>query len=323
MCFTSLLSCLQVAMAVHTPGYNVYPGGRVALCGVPTWRPGLALPWLWGQSWALVYGASGPWQLCISGAALDYCSPGGCHQRCTPGRNQGIGGSRGVLFPGSSGARNFCSKGSQGLDAVTCCGWGVGFGTYGRGGGGVERLPYYTLTAEGLEEYKLKEIIKQILKKDFKRVSTFIQTPWQAVFAHASSRLQQQTRTQMYLNTTWPQAALCGPIHAKGHLSFRYTCPDSYSCLSVLCVLCVLCLAACPAAVCTMQCWAASNAHYAVLGSFQRVLRSFSRSIYRIYSILRPYLLKLYSIATYLGHQINILDFIRLRQNKNHWKAKN
>ena len=138
----------------------------------------------------------------------------------------------------------------------------------------------------------------------------FIQMPWQAVFAHASSRLQQQTRTQMYLNTTWPQAALCRPIYAKGHLSFRDTCPDSYSRLSVLCVLCVLCLAACLAAVCTMQCWAASNAHYAVLGSFQRVLRSFLRSIHRIYTISRPYLLKLYSIATYLGHRTNILDFI-------------
>ena len=135
----------------------------------------------------------------------------------------------------------------------------------------------------------------------------FIQTPWQAVFAHASSRLQQQTRTQMYLNTTWPQAALCRPIHAKGHLSSRDTCPDSYSRLSVLCVLC---LAACPAAICTMQCWAASNTHYAVLGSFQRILHSFSRSIHRIYTISRLYLLKFNSIATYLGHRINILDFI-------------
>ena len=59
-----------------------------------------------------------------------------------------------------------------------------------------------------------------------------------------------------------------------------------------------------------MQCRAASNAHYAVLGSFQRVLRSFSRSIRRIYTISRPCLLKLYSIATYLDHQTNILEFI-------------
>ena len=59
-----------------------------------------------------------------------------------------------------------------------------------------------------------------------------------------------------------------------------------------------------------MQYWAASNAHYAVLGSFQRVLSSFLRSIHRIYTILRPYLLKLYGIAMYLGHWTNILDFI-------------
>ena len=82
------------------------------------------------------------------------------------------------------------------------------------------------------------------------------------------------------------------PIYAKGYLSFRYTCPDSYIYLCVLYVLCVLYLAAYLAAVCTMQCQAASNMHYAVLGSFQRVLRSFLRSIYRIYTILQPYLLK-------------------------------
>ena len=92
-----------------------------------------------------------------------------------------------------------------------------------------------------------------------------------------------------------------------GPYTLRDTCPDSYSCLSVLCVLC---LAACLAAVYTIQCQAASYAHYAVLGSFQRVLHSFSCSIHHIYTILRPYLLKLYSIATYLGHQTNILDFI-------------
>ena len=95
-----------------------------------------------------------------------------------------------------------------------------------------------------------------------------------------------------------------------GLYTLRDTCPDSYNHLSVLCVLCVLCLAACLAAVCTMQCRAASNAHYAVLGSFQSVLRSFSRSIHRIYTILLPYLLKLYSIAIYLGHRTSILDFI-------------
>ena len=114
----------------------------------------------------------------------------------------------------------------------------------------------------------------------------------------------------MYLNTTKPQAALCRPIHTKGHLSFRDTCTDLYSCLSVLCVLCVLCLAACLAAVHTMQCQAASNVHYAMLSSFQRALCSFSHSIHRIYTISRPYLFKFYSITIYLGHQTNILDFI-------------
>ena len=97
------------------------------------------------------------------------------------------------------------------------------------------------------------------------------------------------------------------PIHAKGHLSFRDTCPDLYGHLFVLCVLC---LAAYLAAVCTMQYRAASNVHYAVLGSFQRMFHRFSHSIHRIYTILRPYLLKLYSIVTYLGHRTNILDFI-------------
>ena len=98
------------------------------------------------------------------------------------------------------------------------------------------------------------------------------------------------------------------PIYAKGNLSFRDTCPDSYNFLSVLCVLCVLCLAA----VCSMHCQAASNAYYAVLSSFQRVLHSFSRSLHCIYTILRPYLLKLYIIATYLGHWTNTFDFYTL-----------
>ena len=107
-----------------------------------------------------------------------------------------------------------------------------------------------------------------------------------------------------------PRLLYVGPYTLRDTLSFRDTCPDSYNCLSVLCVLCVLCLAVCLAAVCTMQCWAASNTLYAVLGSFQRVLRSFLRIIHRIYTILRPYLLKLYSIAIYLGHRTNIFDFI-------------
>ena len=59
-----------------------------------------------------------------------------------------------------------------------------------------------------------------------------------------------------------------------------------------------------------MQCQAASNAHYSVLGSFQRVLCSFLRRIHRIYTILRAYFLKLYSIVTYLGPQTNTFDFI-------------
>ena len=102
-------------------------------------------------------------------------------------------------------------------------------------------------------------------------------------------------------------------MHAKGYLYFRDTFPDLYSCLSVLCVLCVQYLAACLAAVCTMQCWAASNVHYAVLSSFQCALRSFLNSIHRIYTVSRPYLLKLYSITTYLGHQTNIFYFYALK----------
>ena len=99
----------------------------------------------------------------------------------------------------------------------------------------------------------------------------FIQRFWQAVFVYALSHLQQQTRTQMYLNTTGPQAALYRPIHAKRHLAFRDTCPNSYSCLFVLYVPY---LAACLAALCTMQSQAASNTHDAVIGSFQHILRS-------------------------------------------------
>ena len=96
-------------------------------------------------------------------------------------------------------------------------------------------------------------------------------------------------------------------MHAKGHLCFRDTCPDLYSCLSVLCVLYVLCLAACPAAICTMQCRAASNTYYAVQGSFQRVLLAASRVAYIVFILFsRLYLLKLYSIATYLGHRTKI-----------------
>ena len=89
----------------------------------------------------------------------------------------------------------------------------------------------------------------------------------------------------------------------------RDICPDSYSRLSILCVIYVLFLAVCLAAVCTIQCWAASNVHYAVLNSLQRILFSFLRSTHRIYTIFRPYLLKLYSITTYLGYQKKSLTF--------------
>ena len=92
--------------------------------------------------------------------------------------------------------------------------------------------------------------------------------PWKAVYIRASSSLQQQTRTQMYLKTTCTQATLYRSIHAKGHLSFSDTCPDLYNCLSVLCALCLAVFGAAGHLPCTMQCWAASNTHYVVLGSF-------------------------------------------------------
>ena len=83
----------------------------------------------------------------------------------------------------------------------------------------------------------------------------------------------------MYHNTTRPQTDLYRPIYAKGYLNFRDTCPDSYSCLSVLY------LAAYLATVYNMQYWATSNAHYAVLGSFKRILHSSLCIIYRIGTI--------------------------------------
>ena len=81
---------------------------------------------------------------------------------------------------------------------------------------------------------------------------------------------------------------------------------------------------------------AASNPLYAVLGSFQHALLSFSYSIHHICTILRPNLSKLYSIVTSLGHQTTFFDFftlktfkiitfpkyIRFRRNKNCRKAK-
>ena len=67
----------------------------------------------------------------------------------------------------------------------------------------------------------------------------------------------------MYLNTTWPQAALCRPIHAD-------TCPlgtpiQIRTDVCLYYVYYVLCLAACLAAFCL---------YYAVSGSFQRALCS-------------------------------------------------
>ena len=61
-----------------------------------------------------------------------------------------------------------------------------------------------------------------------------------------------------------------------------------------------------------MQCWAAFNAHYAVLGSFQCQLLSFLYSIHRICTILRLYLSKFYSIVIYLRHHTNFFDLFAL-----------
>ena len=102
------------------------------------------------------------------------------------------------------------------------------------------------------------------------------------------------------------------PLYVGPHI-LRDTCQDSYSCLYVLCVLC---LAACDAAghlSCTMQCQAASNAHYVVLGSFQHALLSFSHSTHRICTILQPYSTKLYSTIIHLGYQIITFDFYTLK----------
>ena len=68
-----------------------------------------------------------------------------------------------------------------------------------------------TLCAKQLKKCKLEKFLKYIFRRDAKRVSTFIQMPWQAVYVHTSSCLLQQTRTQIYLNTTFPQATLYRP----------------------------------------------------------------------------------------------------------------
>ena len=98
-----------------------------------------------------------------------------------------------------------------------------------------------------------------------------MQMPWKAVYVHASSRLQKQARTQMYLTPLDPMPLYIGPLQAKRYLFFRGTGTDSYSYLSVLYILC---LAACGAVghlfvLCsvrqlstrTMQCWAASSVY--------------------------------------------------------------
>ena len=99
-----------------------------------------------------------------------------------------------------------------------------------------------------------------------------------------------------------PRLLYIGPIQAKGHLSFG----DAYPVFLQLpaCTMCTIssCMWCCRALVCTMQCWAASNAHYAVLGSFQRALLSFLHSIHHICTILQLFLSKLYSITIYLGY---------------------
>ena len=58
------------------------------------------------------------------------------------------------------------------------------------------------MCAKQIRKYKLEYIVHKWLKKVSKIVSIFIQTPWQAVYIYASSHLKQQTRIQMYLNTT-------------------------------------------------------------------------------------------------------------------------
>ena len=70
--------------------------------------------------------------------------------------------------------------------------------------------------------------------------------------------------------------------------------------------------------VCTMQCHTASNAHYAVLRSFQCVLLSFLYIINRICIIFRPYISYFYSIVTYLDHQSSSFYFYKLKSLKYH-----
>ena len=96
-----------------------------------------------------------------------------------------------------------------------------------------------------------------------------------------------------------PRLLYVGPNQAKGHLS-RFIQLPVYTMYTMSSCMCGYRTPAC-----TIQCWAASNAQYAVLGSFQCVLLSFSCSIHHICTILPPYLSKLYSIAIYLNHRTN------------------
>ena len=90
-----------------------------------------------------------------------------------------------------------------------------------------------------------------------------------------------------------PRLLYEGPIQAKGHLSIRDTCQDSYSYLSVLCALC---LAACGGAghlsvLCSvgqlptraMQCCPAFNAHYLAFCVEYIVFVLFYHHIYQNY----------------------------------------
>ena len=108
-----------------------------------------------------------------------------------------------------------------------------------------ERLSLYILTvkeksatmcAEGLNQYKLKEVIKLILKmKDSKGVSIFIQMPWQTMMHQVIYK--NKLETKYTLTPIDPRLLYVGAIRSKGYLSFRDTCTELYSYQSVLCVL--------------------------------------------------------------------------------------
>ena len=76
-------------------------------------------------------------------------------------------------------------------------------------------------------------------KKVPKKVSMFIQMPWQAVYVPASTQIIYNNKLEhKYTLTPLAPKSLCiGPIQAKEYLSIRNTCVDPYSCLSILCIL--------------------------------------------------------------------------------------